>query len=144
MFFPDWLPTLYNALWTSWPCMFTFIFDKDVDRDLALNNPIFFEAGHRREYFNFKKFWTYVSKALFHGIMCYYLPMVGFGVVDNSGVSMDSWWHSSLSFTLLLHVVTYKLFVDTRQWNLLTAITSISSIFFYYISVIILDSPNLS
>jgi hypothetical protein len=32
MFFPDWLPMLYNALWTSWPCMFTFMFDIDVDK----------------------------------------------------------------------------------------------------------------
>ncbi len=53
MFFADWLPMLYNALWTSWPCMFTFIFDKDVTDDLSLRNPIFVEAGHLRQYFNF-------------------------------------------------------------------------------------------
>lgn len=41
-FFGDWLPTLYNAVWTSWPCMFTFIFDQDVDREMGLKNPIFF------------------------------------------------------------------------------------------------------
>ncbi len=114
MFFADWLPMLYNALWTSWPCMFTFIFDKDVDREMTLANPIFFEAGHLRKYFNFKVFWLYVSKALIHGIFCYYLPILGFGVVDISGRSQDSWWHSSLSFTILIHVVTYKLFVDVR------------------------------
>lgn len=144
MFFSDWLPMLYNALWTSWPCMFTYIFDKDVEKDMAMNNPIFFEAGHRREYFNFKKFWVYVSKALFHGLLCYYMPMLGFDLIDSSGKSIDTWWHSSLSFTLVLHVVTYKLFVDVRQWNLLTGLTTGASIIVFYISVIILNSPSFS
>jgi magnesium-transporting ATPase (P-type) len=144
MFFADWLPMLYNALWTSWPCMFTYIFDRDVERDLALANPIFFEAGHRREYFNFKTFWVYVSKALFHGLLAYYIPMVGFGVIDSTGISLDSWWHSSLSFTILIHVVTYKLFIDVRQWNLLTVVTSLSSILLYYITVIIINAPGIS
>lgn len=85
MFFPDWLPTLYNALWTSWPCMFTFMFDIDVNKEMTLKNPIFFEAGHKRSYFNFRVFWVYLSKALIHGILCYYIPLLGLGVVDSDG-----------------------------------------------------------
>lgn len=86
----------------------------------------------------------YVSKALFHGLICFYLPMLGFGVVDGTGLSLDTWWHSSLSFTLIIHVVTYKLFVDVRQWNLLTFITSAVSIIFYYITAIIISAPGFS
>jgi magnesium-transporting ATPase (P-type) len=89
-------------------------------------------------------FWVYVSKALFHGLLCYYLPMFAFGVADPSGMKLDSWWHSSLSFTLLLHVVTFKLFVDVRQWNLLSVLTSLSSLVFYYVTVIIINSPAIS
>ena len=42
IFFADWLPQLYNSLWTSWPCLFSFIFDKD--------DPLLFdrELGHKR------------------------------------------------------------------------------------------------
>jgi len=144
MFFPDWLPMLYNALWTSWPCMFTFMFDIDVGRELTLKNPIFFEAGHRRTYFNFKVFWTYLSKALFHGILCYYIPLLGLGVANSTGLSEDSWWHSSVSFSLLIHVVTYKLFVDVRVWNLISCLTTIFSLGFYYITVIIINTQGIS
>ena len=28
IYFPDWLPMLYNSLWTSWPCLFTFALDR--------------------------------------------------------------------------------------------------------------------
>jgi len=27
-YFVDWLPMLYNALWTSWPPLFAFVFDR--------------------------------------------------------------------------------------------------------------------
>jgi magnesium-transporting ATPase (P-type) len=28
IFFADWLPMLYNVLWTSWPCIFAFVFER--------------------------------------------------------------------------------------------------------------------
>ena len=28
IYFVDWLPMLYNAVWTSWPCIFTYIFER--------------------------------------------------------------------------------------------------------------------
>jgi hypothetical protein len=28
IFFADWLPMLYNAFWTSWPCLFTYAFEQ--------------------------------------------------------------------------------------------------------------------
>ncbi len=89
MFFPDWLPTLYNALWTSWPCMFTFMFDIDVGKEMTLKNPVFFEAGHKRTYFNFRVFWVYLSKALIHGILWYYIPLLGLGVVTKIEGSIE-------------------------------------------------------
>lgn len=124
--------------------MFTFMFDIDVDREMTLKNPIFYEAGPRRQYFNFKVFWVYLSKALFHGILCYYVPMLGLGVVNPLGMTEDAWWHSSVSFTVLIHVVTYKLFVDVRVWNMFSCLTSLASLVFYYITVLIINSDSFS
>ncbi len=28
IFFVDWLPMLYNVFWTSWPCIFAFVFER--------------------------------------------------------------------------------------------------------------------
>ena len=28
IFFADWLPLLFNAFWTSWPCMANYSFDQ--------------------------------------------------------------------------------------------------------------------
>jgi hypothetical protein len=89
-------------------------------------------------------FWTYLSKALFHGILCYYIPLLGLGVANSTGLSEDSWWHSSVSFSLLIHVVTYKLFVEVRVWNLISCLTTIFSLGFYYITVIIINTQGIS
>lgn len=49
-----------------------------------------------------------------------------------------------MSFTLLIHVVTYKLFVDVRVWNLLSVVTTLLSLLFYYITAIILSTSSVS
>lgn len=109
---------LYNAVWTSWPCMFTFIFERDADYDTSLKNPILYEAGHKRIYFNFKMFWKFIMYAIMHGWMCYFFPLLGFdNQINNTGTTYDTWLHSTISFTLILHIVTYKLFIESTMWN---------------------------
>jgi len=39
IFFADWLPTLYNALFTSWLCLFALMFERDVDDDISMIRP---------------------------------------------------------------------------------------------------------
>jgi phospholipid-translocating ATPase len=36
IFFADWLPTLYNAFFTSWLCLFALMFERDVDDKKSL------------------------------------------------------------------------------------------------------------
>ena len=74
----------------------------------------------------------------------YYIPSLALGVVDTTGITKDSWWHSTVSFTLLIHVVTYKLFVDVRAWNSFSLITNLASLLFYYITAIILSSGTIA
>ncbi len=53
IFYPDWLPMLYNVFWTSWPCIFTYVFDRDVDGDVSVMNPMLYKSGPKQLYFNF-------------------------------------------------------------------------------------------
>lgn len=39
IFFVDWLPTLYNVLFTSWLCLFAMMFERDVTPETASANP---------------------------------------------------------------------------------------------------------
>jgi magnesium-transporting ATPase (P-type) len=45
IFFADWLPMLYNVLWTSWPCLFALMFERDVDDKKSLQYPVRINKG---------------------------------------------------------------------------------------------------
>jgi phospholipid-translocating P-type ATPase (flippase) len=118
IYFLDWLPMLYNALWTSWPCMFTFIFEQDLRDTEALAHPSTYQAGQRRLYFTFKTFWTWVATSMWHGLVCFWVPFQGLGfAVNGKGWDTGLWWVSTVSFTMVIHVITVKLFVESIYWN---------------------------
>ncbi len=72
IFFADILPLFYNSFWTSWPCVFCFSFDKDVDEEISLNYSILYKAGQKNYYFNMRRFWIWIVYALVHGAINFY------------------------------------------------------------------------
>lgn len=118
IFFPDFLPLLYNSLFTSWPCFYAYVIERDVDDKLSTQAPILYEAGQKRYYFNLKNFWIWILYAFFHGIMIYFGVMVGSEVtLSEEGATNDHWFRSTLCFTVIVHVVTYKLYIELKYWN---------------------------
>jgi magnesium-transporting ATPase (P-type) len=45
LFFADWLPTLYNAFYTSWLCLFALMFERDVNDLISVTRPYLYSAG---------------------------------------------------------------------------------------------------
>lgn len=83
--------------------------------------------------------------ALFHGVVSYFIPLYGLnGPVDSGGKPLEHWVISTVSFSIILHVVTYKLYVETYFWSKLTMILSTISIVFYYFVVIIGSVPAMA
>ena len=80
IYFADWLPMLYNALWTSFTCFFAYSFERDIPSDLSERDipsdlservPGLYEAGQKRQYFSYMKFWKWIILALYHGFIVY-------------------------------------------------------------------------
>ena len=133
IFFLDWLSLLFNAFWTSFPCIFTYAFEQDLSAAQSLENPVAYGAGQKGVYFGFKRFWTWIVLALFHGTICYWVPMMSFGDIDDSdGETKGFWWTSTLSFTLVIHVVVIKLFIESVYWNKISIFVALFSLAFYY------------
>lgn len=128
---------LYNAIFTSWPCIFTFVLERDVGYEESMNNPILYQAGHKRYYFNYAEFWKWILLALWHGAVSYFIPMYGMvGPYDTTGKTTEHWVNTTVSFSIILHVVTYKLFVDTYFWSKINLIMAGVSILIYYFVVV--------
>ena len=118
IYFVDWLPQLYNSLWTSWPCILTFIYERDLSPESSLKYPIAYGAGQHRKYFTFKAFWKWVSLGIFHGVLCFWVANVGLDTtVSEDGKDTGLWFTSTLSFTLVIHIVTYKLYLESVFWT---------------------------
>lgn len=117
-FFPDLLPLCYNAFWTSWPCIFAYSIERDVDEETSLKFPILYKAGQTKFYFSLKKFWIWILFAIIHGVIIFY--GVKFGIIDvlnADGMYPSHWLFSTLCFSCLIHIVTFKIFVELLYWN---------------------------
>ena len=73
IYFVDWLPTLYNAFFTSWLCLFAMMFERDADDKLSMRSPILYQAGQKKIYFNFAIFWKWIALSILHGGATFYI-----------------------------------------------------------------------
>jgi magnesium-transporting ATPase (P-type) len=168
-FFPDFLPILYNAVWTSWPCIFAYSIECDLlekkendndNKDKNTENkdknnllgkyfeviPQLYVGGQKRVYFNLKIFWLWLLYAIIHGGLSYFFIIsgLGFNSITGQGRLSDHWFNDTIIFSCVIHIVTYKIFVEITYWNWLNLGASILSIAVYYISIILIGYPPIS
>ena len=139
IFFPDWYGTMFNAIFTSWPCIFVFAYEKELSVKICKKFPILYRAGPKNYYFNLKTFWTYIMYALFHSILCFVIPAYGLrNIINDKGDTMNNWKISTVSFSMVIHVVSIKLLLISNFWNWFSIISTILSIILYYMIIICL------
>ena len=67
------------------------------------------------------------------------------GPIDSTGKTYSHWFTSCLAFSLIMHIIVFKLFIETMYWNWLTVIINIfCGLLFYYASVIFGSSPGIA
>ena len=144
IFFPDWYGTMFNAVFTSWPCLFVFAFEKEHDVLTCKKFPILYRAGPKNILFNLKIFWIYVIYGIVHSILCFIIPSYSLnGIVDNNGNTFNNWRISTVSFSLVIHVVSMKLLIISNFWNCFSIGFTIISVVFYYIILVFLGIPKI-
>jgi phospholipid-transporting ATPase len=120
IYFLDLLPQLYNSLWTSWPCIYGFATDRDVkNKEDSMTYTWLYAAGQHGIYFNLKVFWQWVVMAIFHGLVCFLVPMYefSFAAKDSDGLDAGLWLISTVSFNMVIHIVTLKMVLETTLWS---------------------------
>jgi amino acid permease len=60
------------------------------------------------------------------------------------GHSEDHFFTSTLSFTIIIHIIIYKLFLETTFWNPITLVTCLVCFLLYYVIIILGNIPWLS
>ena len=141
LYFADYLTTMYNAIFTSWCCIFVFSFEKDVELNIVKKFPVLYEAGQRNYFFNLKIFWKYIFYAVLHCVLCFLISQYLFlNIADTKGIFYSHWQKSTVNFSLIIHIVSYKLLIISDYWNLLNLLVSLFSLLLYYMIVFALSS----
>ena len=145
IFFPDWLPMLYNSMWSSLTCLFAYSFERDVDEKYVDMYPILYQAGQKRIYFSYFIFWKWVISAIIHGIVVYFGTTMGFrGAIDSSGRTEEMWFASTIAFSCILHLVTFKLLIETIFLNWIVAAAAVFSLVLYWFMTICMNTDILA
>lgn len=63
------------------------------------------------------------------------------GPIDSTGLTYQHWFTSCLAFSLLIHIVTFKLFVESVYWNWIMTTVNIGCLLFYYSNVLFGNMP---
>jgi len=66
------------------------------------------------------------------------------GPVDNTGLTQPHWRTSCISFSIIIHTIVLKLFLETNYWNGYTVGTGVLCVVLYYATVILLNTEKVS
>ena len=132
---------LYNAFFTSWPCLFTTCFEQDTTLENSYRYPVLYDAGRRQVYFNAHVFWRWIVLGLWQGLAAFFIPMLGLRGASVGEKPLEHWAMSTVSFTVIVHVVTFKLFVESQFWHWISFGSAVASLVLYHL-VIIVGSSN--
>ena len=80
--------------------------------------------------------------SIWHGAVVYFACTWGLeGQLDNLGLTTSHWFRSVVAFTCIIHIIMYKMYLETIHWNTVSLGTGLFCIALYYISVIVLNLP---
>ena len=127
---------LYNAFFTSWPCLFTTSFEQDTSVDNSYRYPALYLAGKHHTYFNARIFWRWILLALWHGLVSFYVPTFGFSGPSLEERTLGHWGISTIAFSVVVHTVTAKLFVESEYWHWISALSAGLSLLLYHLVLV--------
>ena len=135
---------LYNAFFTSWPCLFAACFEQDVSSKKSLLHPTLYLAGKVHAHFNGQVFWRWIALALWHGLIAFFVPVLGLAGPAEPAGPLGHWVVSTLAFSVIVHTVTAKLFVESEYWHFVSAAAAALSLALYHVVLLVGSTPSLA
>ena len=82
---------------------------------------------------------------MWHGFVSLFLPFAAMvGPVDTDGKDTGLWWLSTLSFTLIIHIISFKMLMMSSFWSFVSLVGVLGGIGFYYVTVVILNTAPIA
>ena len=83
--------------------------------------------------------------SFYHGLIVYITTSVGFmGPINGKGITEDMWFSSTIAFSTILHIVTYKIYVEILFMNHVVFWAGFLSLLIYWLMVICMSTNGLA
>lgn len=128
----QWSLSMFNTLFTSLPVLVIGIFDKDLSATTLLAVPELYTKGQKNAAFNFRLYFGWMFIAVVQALICYFIPTYVFGWAETN---VRVFALGNLVYTVCIMVICVKLqYVEMRNWTIITYVTSLITIFGWYLS----------
>jgi phospholipid-translocating P-type ATPase (flippase) len=128
-----WSLTIYNLALTAYPIMVLGVLDRDVEASVVEQYPELYHQGHKDHYFNAKVFIINVLNGVFQSVVCFFVPMLGLmNFAFDDGQQADVLSLGVTIYTCVFFVVTIKCAMEMSGYTILSALTFLYSICFWF------------
>jgi len=114
---------------------------------MLLKYPELYRYGQKSKSFNVRSFWVWIADSLFHSLVIYFF-CVGFFGEDYTladGTEAGLWFQSTLIYTMVIVVVTFKAILITDTWTLYSLIATYGSMlaWFAFVPLYVAIGPSI-
>ncbi|PNH05393.1 Phospholipid-transporting ATPase 3 [Tetrabaena socialis] len=116
----DFYMTLFNVVFTALTPIVIGIFDRDVDKEMALKYPGLYIQGQRNEYFNFRAISLWLLSSLYQCSVIMVFVLWGCRPTTSdraSGQPYSMWQTGVLMFTCVVVTVHFQVVQITETWT---------------------------
>jgi magnesium-transporting ATPase (P-type) len=145
LYFPSMYSLCYNAFYTSFPAFIALGMDRDVSISRCLSTPKLFYWGQDSLGFNTGVFSTYILRAIYQGLICFYIPYLVMVTPEGDGILRDSnWYVGTAAFFCVVLLVTLQLVLEVTTWTLAGFIACIVSILLFVVASLVMAIPAVA
>ena len=139
--YEKWTQASYNVIFTSLPVIVLGVLDKDVLQKTLYFFPKLYEVGHRKELFNLNVFASWVSSAIWHSLVAFFIGMFTFGLTSEipaaDGQMGGNWAMGVYVYTSVICIVTFKMMLISKSFTLRQHIVNWGSLIVWFIFQIV-------
>jgi len=121
----------FNFIFSSMPVMVMGVFDKDLKQDTLLNKPPLYQTmGIEQKKFTWKRFFSYVSDALYQSLVCFFVPYISLYNTDMlNGLNIDMYYIGCIISNIVIVLVNLCVGVNMASINWISGVVLIIEIF---------------
>ncbi|CAA21897.1 P-type ATPase [Schizosaccharomyces pombe] len=127
--FESWSISLYNVLFTVLPPVVIGIFDQFVSAGQLFQYPQLYQLGQRSEFFNLKRFWSWITNGFYHSLLLFLCSIAVFYYdgPNKDGLASGHWVWGTTLYAAILATVLGKAALISNHWTQYTVIATLGS-----------------